>query len=78
MTSRILTFVLGAGVAVVVLQATSAMAYWQFIERPAGVGNRRGELGAPGEAGPDGAHHLTPGDVDDLTVELVADAQAHG
>ena len=37
MTSRILTFVLGAGVAVVVLQATSAMAYWQFIERPAGV-----------------------------------------
>jgi hypothetical protein len=39
MTSRILTFVLGAGMAVVVLQATSAsaLAYWQFIERPAGV-----------------------------------------
>jgi hypothetical protein len=29
--------VFGAGIAVVLLQATSASAYWQFIERPAGV-----------------------------------------
>ncbi|HEY2757175.1 MAG TPA: hypothetical protein VGJ01_15730 [Pseudolabrys sp.] len=37
MTSRIITFVFGAGIAVVLLQTTSALAYWQFIERPAGV-----------------------------------------
>jgi hypothetical protein len=37
MTSRIFTFVIGAGIAVVVLQTTRALAYWQFIERPAGV-----------------------------------------
>jgi hypothetical protein len=37
MTSRILTFVFGAGIAVVVLQTAPALAYWQFIERPAGV-----------------------------------------
>jgi hypothetical protein len=37
MTSRTLTCVFGAGIAVVVLQATPAWAYWQFIERPAGV-----------------------------------------
>jgi hypothetical protein len=30
-------FVFGAGIVVAVLQATSALAYWQFIERPAGV-----------------------------------------
>jgi hypothetical protein len=37
MTLRIITFVFGAGFAVVIFQATSALAYWQFIERPAGV-----------------------------------------
>jgi hypothetical protein len=37
MTSRMIGFVFGAGIVVAVLQATSALAYWQFIERPAGV-----------------------------------------
>lgn len=36
MTSRAI-IVFSAGIALVVLQATSALAYWQFIERPAGV-----------------------------------------
>jgi hypothetical protein len=37
MTSRIITVAFSAGIAVVALQAAPALAYWQFIERPAGV-----------------------------------------